>query len=1570
MRTGILPDLTTAQAGVVKKPKHVLLVDDYRLSFDAGHYESRGNLDYGIPQSWLVGLDGGDVVNIYAAFRDVSIGAECRVVRFPISISAGFGLRQTAAVLTPSATMRAGLGIIADVPQAFWASGSGAQVQLYTTALTGTGNPITVDITTFGSAFGPELIDSSTLVRRVEAVCPVQDCSGMIVAIGTHRFVSTAYYGLLSTIEFWYVTAGGANKLDTIIQTQHTSAYTSIYEACKWASHVSVADMGDGCLIVANAHPNGRAVSFTFRNGIESEPTPVIATDIEHKSIFFTPNTISEINDLYYLTGRVLRLATVDGEASAASPMYYDCYLTSVDGVNWSLGERNYYLFQHDAGGTLFMSGTWLMYAGNGFWTYARGSCVQDPVGISAWSEDIIARLRSATLEQTSNGADQLTFQLSNWDGYFDNADMTALRNGALVKLQSGQYADVADIGIYGIDKVTAAVSQKGRKSADVSARDIAGKMLVDWRLNTPITLQGRSVARPPLTKDEGLILKTQERSADKDTVYWTMKYAETDKLKHQGLNDPAVLFVDAPDTGNGITRATVRFGGDDAYHLSSLGILIGATDDGRANVFLLPKGDWKSHAQARVHYLNLNAVDEDDPEKEDTGWNLKPRINGLWESALTGDTGKRSLPITTGTYLINETIDINPGSWYDVMVRAFGRRAQMWVRYRDMSKANCADNAQCYLISDFEFPDDALRFPVAKTYGGITLATDVFVDPDAFAHACYDDVEVGLSSAGDLHGDISAYGTQFDGTWNTSTYGNRDFVFADQGSGFDMTQVSTGQKVRVHRDGAEGYFTVTTINTTPGYEGFWIAEWPHSMGDATGEIVLLFSGRGYAYCASGTRKYSEFGGALRLHDPQAVKSQLLLYGAGCVYATSSDANTTPPADLPVSALSKKDFESDGVLHLLVSAGWDGTWPGGAGTDPVVWSLLFQHNAIARYWVSEAHDLGTSGSFLIDDEAVGYVELAEFTRANQNLGASFENKEKWTVIPTCYTSPVPQTAVSQDIYQYWNGSTAVGDAFDGSDVQVGMIVELFNRKSYEGFTLPEAEPPKPWYVKSKAGTGATAYIKIGQYDEALGTIGDFTPETVVYPGEIAVTSFRGRFGTTKTGHSHDAPVVYLPCDATGNPAYIQVKHLTRFSGRYMAVEDAVRRACALAGMRLSYFRKIDVPYYALAQLRMGGTTPQSLGLRESLSNFVLNGWVTLPGRSTDTNGFTDDPLLVIDFRGYYRLVLQVMSTADQIAAGYQGNVRAGLITSDTGDVDVGTDGHRWLEWAVVPVSPLCPTGDFTGAHPDHVYTPDFGRTVDLRVTVRDALVGVELNGQQVWTFDLDVLYDGVDAETGTSYRVDTAGDILVSYNVDQGVGASGTFQVIELAGEIGSIVAEKGDTARSIIDQATQDRHVRDIATQDGGRLFSQFWARDDGGAIEKALLQHTWTKGDAQRSLHQEVAGQASGEAMDTTTIQAEGYQYGVDQADIVDTVEDAVAEARLKIREQAEYVQEDSVNARWMVEHQPEDQVAIEYLPSDDLPSHASSDHVITSISATFDRAGVKADYALRLYKDVPAL
>jgi len=121
---------------------------------------------------------------------------------------------------------------------------------------------------------------------------------------------------------------------------------------------------------------------------------------------------------------------------------------------------------------------------------------------------------------------------------------------------------------------------------------------------------------------------------------------------------------------------------------------------------------------------------------------------------------------------------------------------------------------------------------------------------------------------------------------------------------------------------------------------------------------------------------------------------------------------------------------------------------------------------------------------------------------------------------------------------------------------------------------------------------------------------------------------------------------------------------------------------------------------------------------------------------------------------------------------------------------------------------------------------------------------------------------------------------------------------------------------------------------------------------------------------LHQEVAGQASGEAMDTTTIQAEGYQYGVDQADIVDTVEDAVAEARLKIREQAEYVQEDSVNARWMVEHQPEDQVAIEYLPSGDLPSHASSDHVITSISATFDRAGVKADYALRLYKDVPAL
>lgn len=1539
MRTGLPAGLDTVEAGRVLRPRYAITAWNELLSFPAPSSASVGSLDTDVPQSYLLNTAG---THVYAAFR-LTDGSS-RVVALSPATASEWGLQQTSATIAPSSTihcMRPGLATIGGTSYVYSAIASGSQVQVRRAALSGTSNPLTLSFSNYGPVFGPALVDSSPVVRRVEAVCPT--ANGVVVAIGTHRFDDATYPGLLSTIEFFFLPdSSRAIQLNPILQAPVTETYTNWYSVAKWATRIAAVATSSGVQVVANASPDGRAVQFSIRGGIEGELEPVVHTDIEHVGVYFEPASLSSIGGLYYLAGRATRKALLDGEPQTTGELVYDCHLTSADAERWSVGERSHFIFQPGgARGTLLLIGDQVYYGGNGYSTHVLATPTQKS-DVTGQSVDLSDRARGGfQLSFISNGADTLQqLGIANADDAY--TDHAVLRNGSALRLRTGQGTDLGDIAVFGVDSAQDAVTPAGVGQVVVAGRDLGGKKLVDWRANVEMTLRGRLRAAPALDDLAGLVQKTADRGTDGLIPQLTVD--PTDKLVFRGLNDPAVLFLETAerDSGDGLTRSTVRFGVDDDYHLSMFGVLIGANDDGTGNVLLVPKGTGWQQTKARMRRLSLTAVDPAKPDEENTGWNLKARTNPLWVNVGTGGTVRTAE--VTGTYRTDTAPGLAADTDYDLAVRVAGRRVQMFAKERDMSPANCATKALWTLYSEFLFGDQAKRMPNGKRSSGIALATDVFLDTTAFAHAVYDDVELALSSATDNRTSTAAVADAFSGVFSVSSFGSQDFVTAV--SGFNMSQFAAGQHVRVRCNtlGSDGFFTVGTVVTTPGSEGFYIVEAPHGFGSDSNCTVYIRSDEGYGYVASGVRDYTEFGGAKRVQDPRAIKTLLLLYGAGIIV---SNDNT---------ALSRRLWESDGVIHRMVDDDFDTTWPGGSGTDPSVWRLVFHHNAICRYWVSETHGLGATGHFLIDDEVVGYEEVS-FTRFRENKANPYAVTAKWTVIPTYYTVVAEQSAISQDIYNIWLSGHAVGEGFDSAVIVAGMLAEITARNSEEGFRLPETEAPPQWYVKSKAGSGETASIKAGTYDEPFGTLGDFTPDVLVRNAEIAVCSARGKWGTTKSGHDPSAPVAYYPCNSSGACASITVSRLLHMGGRYQSTQDMLGRLCALAGLRSATFRNaFATPTTAIT--RAITTTPYTLPLREDMSNFVLDLSAHLPESSVAR--------LLIGFRSYYQLVLQWKNTPAQIQAGYLGNLRVGLLTTST-DISADGGGDRWLEYVDVPVSDYCASGAYSGSYPSYTFTSNAAANMAIRLTVRDNLVAVELNGQPAWTFDLDALQHA--SESGvTSYRRDTAGPVTVAYSATIS-GNSATILVQELGAEADDALVVRGDSARSIIDRSTAGQHIRDISTQDGGRLFSQFWVRDDAGTLIKNLLRHQWSHVDHQRASHQQVTGRASGEAVDEASIRADGYQFGTDDNDLMQTVQQCVDEARLVLREQAEYIQEDQLSGHWVIRLQPEDKIALDYGPAGGIPEHSVTDHVVTAISVNAGQAAAKAEYTLRRYEGVPA-
>lgn len=1563
MRT-IPAGILTAQQQTIVAPRHALIARSDLLSF-ASFANSGVSIDTQAPASWAMKANSNLA---YVTFR-TDWREWVRVI--DITSAGAWALTATgsAQLFGSNAVRTMRSGVFTDNGGSSWlytATASGSAIQVQRASLSGTSNPLTVSLANYGPTFGPQLIDSGTLVRRVEAVCPTD--GGVVVAVGSHRFDAQ-----LTTVEFyWLPDSGTALMLNALIQMPLTESYSAWQAHQKSACAVQAIYNATtkAVIVVANAASRGYGVAFTIKNGVESEMRPVAPFDIASESLAFTPSGLSKIGSLYYLAGRFSRSMIQDKLTLQVTA--FDCYLTSADGEDWSFGERNFFLQTGQSLGALLMRSdapAHVYYGGNGLAVRAPITPAQHA---SASTTTITDDVIGWTADCVSNGADTLAATLADaqtaggGDAYSNHAH---IKRGGVVTLRTGQEASLADFGVYGIDTIESGVSEDGQGELSFSARDYGSKRLIDTNLLVEALLSGRIAFSDLLTTPDAWDVKTP------DTDERDVKHTTTQGLVYEGLNDPIFMHAVARASQDGQFGATVRFNVTNGAHLSSLGFVFGASDEGQANVMLLPKSNtWTGHVQnkARVRRLNLPPIDQNDPDKIDTGYNLRSRMNALWEPA--GGTQVRTTALAGGAYRADNAFPYTPGTDTDVRVRVQGRRVQIWAKTRSMTPASCASNAAFQLLGELVWGDADKKTHSATPRVGLTVCTDVWGDSTAFAAGAYDDLEQSLTYAAN-----SAAPTDFTAQqWNCTTNTNRRSL---QGT-TTPSHIIAGQYVRLSIPTYDTGFvnsvykvaSVDTVNKVVVLDRDYAA----TPGGNTAYLFSLPTANIWGYADCGKRNYvateaDELGDLPIPIDPKAKKRPRAIRGRGIFI---SDDNT---------AAAIRMIETDGVrLNLRSGAengtrvGWDLTNPiaydddpfYSSGSDPSVWRAVLHHGYV--FAGSPATYGMPLGDYIkVGDEAMRYMRVQFFKRGMQTL-------DEWTIVPAWY-APLAAANGPTTTLRNWRSSTGAQPGDDLGRIltdfginPVGLLVDVVSKSG------GETKKDKQHYVQSATfvaspNVNSTSYITLDSAyeNDVRGPDPNIVLENgAINPalakkkleGDLAVLSGRGQFGTDKEQHDADAPVVYYPCDTLGNPASIYVRRFSYYAGRFQSVQDAIKRLAAIGGMRESTFRNAFTTPTADVTTTLS-TTPYTLPLQENVSNFTLDMNCHLPGNNTNSGGFTNAKRLNVYFRDYYRLTVQLYNSASDIAAGRLGNVRVGLATTKTsaqGGVDANVDGDRWLEVITVPVSDYNLSGSYSGSNPNYAIAEDVTRNIDLRVSVHGALVQVDIGGQPVYTFNLDDLNDGTN-----SYRRDTAAPVQVEYSVAI-AGNTATIRVQELGDEVDYFVARRESSVAANISEITDQRRIKSRATQAGGVEFSQFRVRDNLGTMGDSLWGDKWARSDTVQTGHLLVAsGDVAGEALDTAHIVAEGYRFGSASNDLLRTVEAATMEARLLLRDAKEMAEERGIAGVGFIQAQAEDRMALAYDPVDDVPAHASTDHVISGVRFSADDIECTAEYTLRGYQ-----
>lgn len=694
----------------------------------------------------------------------------------------------------------------------------------------------------------------------------------------------------------------------------------------------------------------------------------------------------------------------------------------------------------------------------------------------------------------------------------------------------------------------------------------------------------------------------------------------------------------------------------------------------------------------------------------------------------------------------------------------------------------------------------------------------------------------------------------------------------------------------------------------------------------------------GFVDC--GTTK-TAIAGTTTLFDPKAKKFARQVKGRAMILTTDN------------TAVFMRRVRTDGVRHYLQEgqAGSGFAFPGVnpipvgntnyGGSDPQSWRIVLHHGYLFD-GLASAKGLPDTGDMIADDEIFGYAP-ASFNRRGVGHG-----QQTWTEVPTYYWI-LEAGGASPNISMWWNGAQGVGDNLHGLTV-AGMLVEIMsqNGKSESDTTQ--------YYVQSfnEAATPAA-----GNTDSI--TLNQAYPNEIrnnsLGAGDAACISARGKYGTIKAAHEATAAVCYFPRDtaSTKDPISITVRQYQSYSGGYQSTQDLLQKLCCLAGVRQAEFKtrkSLDAP------MTFSNTSGLQLPTIQNMANFVLEGNIWLPGNGNNgsgTAGITGANRFEVKFRNRFIVSVGGYATAEDRAAGCKGVLRVGLLLDST-DISADGNGDRWLEVATVPFSDYEQGGAVSGAGTTWTYTVDGTRRVFYRLIVQGGIISIELNGQPLWTWNLD----DFSLVTGVPIRSDEAAQIVARYTQNP-PNYSTTLFLQELGEEAGRFIVPNGAAASSAISTIAANKKLQFRPTSSGGILFTRFEKRDSVGTISENLWKETYSRESLTHRTHRLVKGKAYGEALDVSEIIAHGYRYSASDANDIATTESAQLEAQLLMRQEAEQSLMTTIEGIGLLEAEPEDGINLTYTGMGNTPSHPFSAHVINAMQLKGAR-DINGTYSLR--------
>ncbi len=1406
----------------------------------------------------------------------------------------------------------------------------------------------------------------ATMVKRMEAVCDL-DGTNCLLVFGIHDITN-----LLSTLQFWKIGPANSHQLETVVQipmgtaaTFNAPDWTEYDTGAQYCANVYVINNGNGYTIVCNNLATGRAVQFRW-NGIESQLTQIIQIDVDASTVTFTPTGLIKIADLYYLSGLFTRPMT-DGTTD-----FYCVYLTSSDAWNWSVGERSF-LVSGDAtkGGLAYLPGmTNIVYVGlnaTGIKTYFAPARVIDGVGTA---EDITDGMVHWSIDEATDSADAMSL---------DMLAGTPITEGDHVTFYAGWTKDDGSaypvlMGDFVADQVPSIVTDAGPQVTNISLLDRAGRIANDWKASVDVAQYSRTNHEDALNALDKMVVKSVIRDAkiksqsDPENVAKAVIITDG-ALYSDSLNDPFVGYSTERDDRDGIWYAEVEFAATDDGCQQSFGFVFGGSAT-QFNAVLIPKvSDWEGH---RFDDSGPILVTSDlQPKDATTGigeWNTPSRVTSLIKSVLI-DVAGSTMTKSVGT--ANASAYRPSGAWafqaghkYQVALRKAGSRLQTFVKIMDYAPANCIANADWLMIAEFKLDETVRHAWDDRPYSGMALSTDVWMSTQAFAEAEYGDIDTALTGATpyewvnlesigscSLYLDIPHQGGR---EGQTDLEGNNDHLKLSTAGGTITEwppEFVLGAPLRLHGT-VTGIWTNVLITDLSNFPNFivsphlyavwwWYGEYNNGQGTYTtkgyhaGEGITIYSPglmQDWGYATSGyeTQRQSIYGAdVLTITDGSVVKRSGQSKGKAFTINDGSDS----------TAEFTRFARSDGSKHVYMSGNaggnvFDETNPCAV---PRVWSFKMNPSVFMDYASTDV-GLPETGYFKDEDEFIRYGNES-FPWLGTLDGEHVYNH--WCMCPTYYfvlKAAIAGTDGVRNLMQWmspgWEPQVSTTGMFDISNVK-GLLAEIRARTNATNITNDSSAK---YYVDSTTANNESGYISYA--NNHFVTLDKPYPNDIAEPGsgnaaDVLIVSGRAQLGSDKGLHDASAPVVFYPMPLTDPPALlpfpwlIRVDSFDQYQGLYNSIEDDLRYTNALAGVRETHFRSLGS--------FSGNLTDSPVTLHTNLSNFVLDIKAHLFG--------INDNRLRITFRGgQYILDLQHLITDDDLISGRMGNIRY-LLQAPLSNIVKGANEAKWLDQNTIAVS----GSDISGTYVDGVHTDDPYVQSAIRLVVRDNKIIIEVEGQQVWTINLDhcSYVDTATPPVTHSYKFLDYGAVTIQYtgSVDVPV----TARLLELSAEIEAHIIDMNSTLGDAVGFLLEGRHIWSRSHEDGGTLFTTNLVRENWSSDAVDLIENI--QQDQQIDTGMEVAGHVItsgaefGEYMDAEWIRLYGYTFEMGQNRLLNTVQDSRDEARIILRTAKEHARQRQFSGPGLLDLQPLDRLTVSRPASGDISATTTAGYIVKS-------------------------